>query len=223
MSQLSSDVVKNKEISIKLNEESFSDLILNFLGKKEKIKYTNTTTFNIRLNDIEQFYYLLDEKIKKEQFTHINNFTLAIIYNDNTSRELTGIEKLNEFNETRDVYVTGLTLTWNIILKFPKNETVENQKIDISFYIFDKEKDEENISDGYVLINIEHTNQAWALEVLNLLKTHTGNLITKQSNKSIYYKKIKNNLSYKLMIYFLLFVICFLFHVININKKPCKL
>ena len=45
-----------KEISILLAQEAFVDMILNFLGTKEKLKYATESDFIIRLNDMEQFH-----------------------------------------------------------------------------------------------------------------------------------------------------------------------
>lgn len=55
----------NNDVVLSLPEDKFADIIINFLGKKEKIRYRKSTYFIVELQDITQFYYLLDEKIKK--------------------------------------------------------------------------------------------------------------------------------------------------------------
>ncbi len=172
-----------KELSVVLNEQTFADLILNFLGKKEKLTYIlEETSFLIRQNDIEQFYYLLDAKIAKEQHVYIDHYLVTISYNDGTSREIAGIESLNKFLETRDVIPIDVTMTWNIIIKYPNAETIENQRIELTFA-----KDVEK-KDGAIFLAIHHTNQVWGIEVLNLIKDKIGELIIKQSNA---YKTVK--------------------------------
>jgi hypothetical protein len=125
---------KNSELSVILSEQKFADMILNFLGKKEKLTYRlKETSFLMRQNDIEQFHYLLDAKISKEHHVHISHFSVNISYNDGSSREISGIDALNKFLETRDVTPSDVTMSWNIIIKYPKSETIENQRIQLSF------------------------------------------------------------------------------------------
>lgn len=157
-----------KELSLSLNKRMFADVILNFLGKKEKLNFESQESFIIRLNDIEQFYYLINKKIEKEQNVFIEHFLVTLSYSDNTNREISGIKSLNNFLETRDVTARSVTLSWNIVVKYPNAETIENQTIELSF-TKDKEEDECFISDT-VILSINHTNQSWGIEVLNLLK-----------------------------------------------------
>jgi len=182
---LNTDIKKqeNKEVILSFSEKNFADIILNFLGKKQKLSFIeNEENFEIRRNDIEQFYFLLDEKIRKEHYTAIDYFAVQIQYNDKTQREIIGIEALKQFLETRDVMPTSIILTWNIILDFPDSQIIENQKIEISF-------DTDNNS---ILMFIEHTNQAWGIEVLNLFKDHIKTLIIQKPKKLIYAEKINS-------------------------------
>jgi len=168
----------SNNVVLSLPENTFADMIVNFLGKKEKLSYKKKTYFILNLNDITQFYYLLDEKIKKEQFTHLNYFSLIINYDDSTSREINTIERLEMFHETRNVVPVSISMSWNIILKFPNSETIENQKIDLLFNITDE------IIDGTVSLDIQHTNPAWGVEVLNLF-TDNIKKVSIQENKNI--------------------------------------
>jgi len=178
------EISKKNEVAFAIEENDFADLILNFLGKKEKIIfYKDNIEFKIRHNDIEQFFYLLDAKINKESYTNISHFSLTILYNDNTSREINGIKALNQFNETRDVIPKAIILSWNIILSFPNSTTVENQKVEVVLSITDKT--------SFINIEVEHTNSAWGKEVLNLLEEHSKSLIVERH-------PLLNN-SYKLM------------------------
>lgn len=164
---------------IELREDHVADLLINFLGKKEKLAYESENPFSLRLNDIEQFYYLLDEKINKEQYVNVEIFYVTFLFNDKTTRTINTIESLNKYLETRDVFPISVTLSWHIIIKFPNSDTIETQKVDLSFNI----NSENNI--GEVLLNIEHTNQAWGIEVFNLLKNQILSVSRNVNNKII--------------------------------------
>jgi hypothetical protein len=176
----------NNGLSVILSQQKFAEMILNFLGKKEKLTYqVDKTSFFIRLNDLEQFFYLLEAKTSKEQGVYLDHFLVSISYNDGTKREIAGIEALNRFNETRDVLPIDVTMTWNIVIKYPNAETIENQKIELSFINDINQKDNSKI-----ILIIHHTNQAWGVEVLNLFKDKIRQLIIKQSKKYITSKRI---------------------------------
>lgn len=169
---------KETSVILSLPETTFADMIVNFLGNKEKINYDRNFYFVVELNSLTQFYYLLDEKIKKEQFTHVNYFSVIISYDDSTNREINTIERLATYHETRNVIPISVSMTWNIVLKFPNSTTIENQKIELLFNITDE------LIDGNINLTIQHTNPSWGVEVLNLF---VGNIqkIKIRENKNI--------------------------------------
>lgn len=170
---------KSNSLELVLNENSFADMILNFLGKKQSLSYKLINqNFKIEHNDLEQFYYLLQEKLEKENTTKVNHFNVTIQYFDNTHREINTIESLAHFLETRNVSVKSVSLRWNIITNYPNANTIENQIIEVSFNILDN-----NFSNGDVFLNVQHTNQAWGIEVLNLFKDHISSLIIPKTRR----------------------------------------
>lgn len=169
MDQISQyDSEGDSNVSISLKKKAFVDFVLNFLGKKEKLIFElSTFDFVLNPNDIEQFYFLVNEKISREQSVSIDHFLSTISYHDNTSREISGIDSLQKFVETRYVIPQSISLTWNIVIQFPSAETLENQLVELTFNTDGGVKDRRA---GNVLLTISHTNQAWGNEVLNLLK-----------------------------------------------------
>ena len=219
---ITTDATEKHEIALQLTNKTFAELILNFLGKKEKLVFQGSIPFILRHNDIEQFYFLLENKIKKEQNIYIDHFLVDFAYNDNTHREISGIEALSKFNETRDVYPISVTLTWNLIVKFPNSETIENQLIEMSFITDDKEKTQE-IADGKVILTISHTNQAWGIEVLNLFKDKIRN-VSLEKPKQYRVANMVSEFFTRDLIFPLLMLLTSLFmavslHFENANKK----
>lgn len=152
------------EISILLEQQAFVDMVLNFLGKKERLSYRVDNDFILRLNDIEQFHHLLEAKLAKEHTTHVSHFAVTVLYHDGTSKQVNGIEALQRFNETRNVLPVSVTLSWNIILNFPKLKSIESQAIELNFL-----KNKNSQKSGKIELTINHTNSAWGVEVLNLI------------------------------------------------------
>jgi len=170
--------VRSSDAALYLENSDFAKVILEFLGKKEQLSYASKHGFVATHNDIENFYFLLRDKIGKEQPFSISHFQVDINYNDNTTRSLSGIEGLSGFAETRDVSPESVVLSWNIIVKYPDAATVENQKISI---LLTRDSEDEDASDIFILI--DHTNQVWAAEVLNLLKQQVKIISHRNSKK----------------------------------------
>lgn len=184
-----------KDFMVSLPQNVFADIIINFLGKKETTSANfDDSHFVIGLNEIKQFYYLLFEKLEKEQNSQLSIFYVSISYDDGTVKTINTFESLDVFFETKNVSVVSITLSWQIIQKFPNSETFETQKIDLSF-----------ISHGEISLNIDHTNKSWANEV--------EFLFTEQIKKTMLPKKkvnsfIKGNyfLIFQSMLDFIIFV-----------------
>jgi hypothetical protein len=176
----------DKPIILEFTQNNMANMILNFLGHKQSLHYVpEDGYFIVDKENIAQFYYLLEQKIAKEQYTHLNSFIVNIGYSNNTNFIIHSIEALNTFLETRsDITPISVVLEWKIILQFPNATTIESQNISVFFKI---KKD----GQGEVNLAVQHTNQAWGLEILNLFQSHIDTI---RQNKS---QKLKKAISMK--------------------------
>ncbi len=174
---------QHKEIAISLNGETLADIIINFLGKKERLTYSSDEYFVLQHNDIEQFYYLIKEKISRENNVHLESFSVNFIYNDSTNRQINSIQALETFNETRDVIPHSTILTWHIITNHPEKNHIYTQKIEVLLKTQDI-KSQEN-KNSLISISIESTNQSWANEILFIVQNHLKQITKRKNNKFI--------------------------------------
>lgn len=154
----------DQTLSLDFSKKAFADLIINFLGAKERLTFHSEKPFLIRINDIKQFDLVLKEKINREKGVILDSFIATVHYDDSTSRSVTSLSSVDEYLELRDVIATGVTLEWHIITRLDSNKGTETQKVEVTF------NDPKKPCKGDVLLSIEHTNQAWGNEVLNLFK-----------------------------------------------------
>lgn len=176
---------KKNELIVNFTKENFADMILNFLGKKEKLTYKTKDggSFEIGIHDLEQFYYLLEQKIEREKSLLIEAFSIELVYDDDSSRTINGIKNLQQFIETRNVEPIALSLSWNVILSFDNTKQVETQEISVVFKAYD---------DEYIGVLIEHTNNIWGMEVLNLFENQIKSIIKPETKTVKYAKKISS-------------------------------
>lgn len=175
-------------LSLILEEDHIADLLLNFLGKKEKASYVKREDFQVYMNDLEQFYYLLDAKIQKEQNINVQIFEVQFHFDDQTTRTIRTIESLNKYAETRNVIPTYVSMEWNIVVKFPNSRTVETQKIGVFLNTaggLSREYSRKLVECGYILLEIESTNRPWSNEVLNLFKEHIDSIVKPRINNNL--------------------------------------
>ncbi|MFY9143429.1 hypothetical protein [Sulfuricurvum sp.] len=182
--QTSEQKTEKNELVVNLSKENFADMILNFLGKKEELTYRSEENgyFKITLDDIEEFYFLLEQKINREQSLILDAFSMELFYDNGTKRVVHSFEKIAGFVETRNIKPKAVLLEWHIIVKFNDSPHVETQKIQLLFKAYDNE---------YIGIVVEHTDQIWGMEVLSLFENQIKNIYVPEKKSNVYAKKIK--------------------------------
>ncbi|AOX70881.1 hypothetical protein L2Z18_16820 [Acinetobacter baumannii] len=78
---MNTDVVELKtinEVGLPLDPETFSRVILDFLGRKENLSYKSHDNFIINLEDISQFNHILNSKISYQKILFLNIFQLTL-------------------------------------------------------------------------------------------------------------------------------------------------
>ena len=93
----------NQTLSLDFSKNDFADLIINFLGAKERLTFHSEDPFLITLNDIRQFDLVLKEKINREKGVLLDSFIATVHYDDSTSRSVTSLSSVDKYLELRDV------------------------------------------------------------------------------------------------------------------------
>ena len=164
-------------------------------------------------NDLEQFHYLIEQKLADQKQVFESHLTISFNYSDKTTRTINGIKALIKINEVRNTTVNSLTMTWKVINRFHNQEQVSTQIIALTFDIINEE----------VLLTITHTNQAWAMEIKNLLNNKIQEVMIPNSRITKVYKKVGNlGFSSAFLIVVLLFFIFDLVKTENTENKSSK-
>lgn len=186
------DIKTTNDVGLPLDPETFSRVILDFLGRKENLSYKSHDNFIINLEDISQFNHILNSKISYQKNIILEHFSINFGYSDGTFREINGSEALSKFIETRSVDTTSINLNWKIIVKFDHSPTIETQEIDLLFISsIDRKIDSEDFS--YIELSINHTNQSWALDILSAFKDKIDEITIETSKLKEKYKKLTDS------------------------------
>ncbi|EKE23155.1 MAG: hypothetical protein ACD_6C00577G0002 [uncultured bacterium] len=204
----------DKSIVVALDESTLAKIITEFLGNKETLTYQSVgIPFLLRNNDLEQFHYLIEQKLADQKQVFESHLTVSFNYSDKTTRTINGIKALIKVNEVRNTIINSLTMTWKVINRFHNQEQVSTQIIALTFDVINEE----------ILLTITHTNQAWAMEIKNLLNNKIQEVMIPNTKTTRVYKKVGNlGFSSAFLIIVLLFFIFDLVKTENTENKPSK-
>jgi hypothetical protein len=154
-------------------------------------------SFCIRLHDVENFYHLIDQRIRQQNRGQLIQFTATIKFNDGSAAELPSLEALQRYSEIRPLVSIGLSLTWIYLVIFPGSSKPEKQQIDVDMYTVDQEEEfiEDvfvpdfpfrnpfKISSGLIRFRVSYTVRSWGADIENLLSNHIQSLIISAESK----------------------------------------
>lgn len=195
---------------IQFDKETISKIILEFLGNKETLNYSQKgKSFLLRHNDLAQFHYLLDQKLSNQKDILTLHLNVDFHFNNGTIRSINDIGSFENINEINNIETNRVSLTWKIINKFHGHKNIETQVIELSFIVSSEE----------IILNITHTNQSWALEILELFRKKIIE-ITNKDNLWVRFYKFIDNIDASNFIITYIFLLIFLFFTISKFSSP---
>lgn len=169
--------------------DKFAEFVTGLLGKGQEISKRYMGSFSLRFNDVENFHYLIDGRIKEQQGGNLVQFQACINYSDGTSYKVSSLDDLRSYAEIGPMISIGVTLTWVYLINFTGREGPEKQQIDIDIrasmrhlsvmemgdgFMFHAKNDR---SSGMILFKINHTARTWGVDIENLLSRHIDNFL----------------------------------------------
>lgn len=164
----------------------FRDFIAGLLGKPQTITKNIWGSFDFNKDDIANFYHLVVQRVAQQNESTLIQFTITIVYDDESTVLLNSFHDFMVYNEVRPVASVDAHLSWTFLVRFQDKKVPERQQIDVSMFT-------EPISDGVVRVSgahpiikrlrgnfslhINHTARTWGADIEALLTGHIENLI----------------------------------------------
>jgi hypothetical protein len=108
----------NYGVVLPCSPEMFSDFISRLLGKPQTISGYVRGFFEINRDDIANMFYLLDQRISQQNDAHLIQFSILIVYNDDTTVLINSIDEFVKYAEVRPRESIGFQLSWTYLIKF---------------------------------------------------------------------------------------------------------
>ena len=83
--------------------EDFKEFVSGLLGKPQTITKRFLGKFDISKEDIESFHHVLTQRVAQQNEGKLIQFTIKIVYDDNSSVLLNSLEDFIHYNEVRHV------------------------------------------------------------------------------------------------------------------------
>jgi hypothetical protein len=136
---------------------------------------------------------LVHQRVTQQNEASLIQFTVKIIYDDDSSILLNSFEDFSHYNEIRPIASVAAHLTWIYLIRFPGSKTPEKQVIEVGFlappkssiFGFDDDDDAPLIHPiwmptGLIRTEISHTARTWGVDIDSLLEGHIKTFSRKQ-------------------------------------------
>ena len=177
-------------VALPCDPREFNAFISSLLGKPQTISKAYTGSFEIRHKDIENTFNLISQRMNQQNQAHLIQFTIRMVYDDNSTVLLNNIDDFRTYSEIRPLVVTQAHLSWSYLVKFVDRSHPEKQEIDISFSTDEEEgvavfdTDDSPIIPftrflrlGHISFRIKHTARTWGADIESLLSGHIKHIL----------------------------------------------
>ena len=179
---------KGAAVMLPCGQDEFGDFIRSLLGKPQSITNRFLGAFDLSRPDLEQFHYLLIDRMAQQNKVQLVMFTARVIYDDGSTVQVNDFEAFKTYNEIKPIVSSAAHLSWEFLVTFEDRKTPEKQQIDISFltggefHFIDRVEGqilhaEIGGTGGTIAYRINHTARTWASDIDALLSTHIKNIL----------------------------------------------
>jgi len=202
MDKLSRNGITDCSVTLPCSPDDFKEFIKNLLGKPQTIdKIFTKGTFVVDSDTIENIFHLVDQRINQQNESSLIQFTVKIIYDDDSSITLNSLEDFIHYKEIRSVKSEGVFLNWIYLIKFQQKRVPEKQNIELRFNT-DRGVGEIITEDGivirrrkawygpgHIMFQINHTERTWGVDMESLLTGHVKTLLSPEDKQKNFISK----------------------------------
>lgn len=172
-------------VMIPCAQEDFASFISGLLGKPQTLERMHVSSFEVNRLGIENLFHLIDQRLKQQNDATLVQFTVRIVYDDDSSVLLNSFEDFRQYVEVRPLVSVGAQLSWTYLIRFQDRKVPEKQQIDVRFQSgrggaidleFSAFEPMPWYERGYVTTQVKHTARTWGVDIDSLLEGHIRTL-----------------------------------------------
>ena len=179
---------KNFAVMIPCAQDEFARFISGLLGKPQSLERMHSAPFEVNRQGIENLFHLVDQRVRQQNDATLIQFTVRVIYDDDSSVLLNSFEDFRHYTEVRPLVSVGVHLSWTYLIRFQDRSVPEKQEIDVTFSagaggaIIRGSAPMPVIEAlpwfgrGYITTQVKHTARTWGVDIDSLLEGHIKTL-----------------------------------------------
>jgi hypothetical protein len=109
--------------------DEFGDFVSGLLGKPQTIEKSIDGVFEVPHDAVANTFYLVDQRIKRQNEGTLIQFTVRIEYDDNSSVLLNSLQDFLTYSEVRPIASRSVALSWIYLVKFTHSNVPESRKL----------------------------------------------------------------------------------------------
>jgi len=150
--------------------------------------------YEVSEQDILNFHYLLDQRIKQQNQATLTGITFTVIYDDDSSYVVHSLKEFQNRAEIEAKRSVAINIEWTYLVKFEDRDISEKQTIEVSIVTNDESGSIAEVEDGilrvrrfprlkqgYICIRVSHTAKTWGHDIESLLIKHAKKLIINEN------------------------------------------
>ena len=189
----------NHSLVIPVDRESLGNFISGLLGRPQTIENRFWGTFDLNKTHIIDIFHLVDQRVRQQNKGQLIQFTVTIIYSDESSVLLNSFSDFETYRDVNDKISVAAELSWTYLIQFEDRPTLEKQVIELAIKTA-KTKTKiagtaidllfpsfQRLSNSFFL-RIQHTARSWGADVEHLIAGKIKTWIKKEHwfKKAIY-------------------------------------
>lgn len=180
-------------IMIPCPQEDFAAFVSGLLGKAQSIDRYFLSPFDIDRRGIENIFRLVDQRVCQQNEASLVQFTVRVIYDDDSSVLLDSFDAFVHYSEIRPLTSSGVHLSWVYLIKFRDRTVPERQQINLTFTsglmsgrigadgFVQSVDDVVFATKSSIRLRIDHTARTWGVDIESLLVNHICTFFRKQN------------------------------------------
>jgi hypothetical protein len=178
------------EIILPCEPEDFVDFISGLLGKPQTLERWIEGPFELNRRGVSDAYHLVDQRIHQQNDATLVQFSIRVMYSDNSSVLLNSLADFEVYNEIRPLKSLGAVLSWSYLVKFRNKNVPEKQTIDMTFMTHERSfrvvkgvvlSHGFELSSNGISLRIQHTDRTWGVDLESLLTGFAQTLVRQES------------------------------------------
>lgn len=179
---------QNFSVMIPCAQDDFAKFISGLLGKPQTLERLHSVSFEVNRQGVENMFHLVDQRVRQQNEASLIQFTVRVVYDDDSSVLLNSIEDFSQYSEVRPLVSVGVHLSWTYLIRFQGRSVPEKQQIEVTFStgmggamirgysIFPMLDALSLFARGYVRTEVKHTARTWGVDIDSLLEGHIRTL-----------------------------------------------